>query len=525
MASTSPLTLEKRMEMFNSLISRASLDSKSFQHDGLKWCLERELNLETETETDSSKVKGGIIADEMGLGKTILMIGLIYSHFVSRTLIVLPVALVKQWHQTILRLTGHSALVYYGKDRKKITKTMLRSAPIVITTYNIATLCAFDKKSLLHTTKWGRIIYDEAHHLRNSCTIRHVGCAALQTNITWVVSGTPIQNKPKDLFSLCSIIGIKITATDFKNAQAKSEFLKKYVLKRTKTQVGIILPPLNIITVKVAWSNPVEKHMSSDIHHSLSFSNIHCNKRQSMKQAFSKQIPLILLLRARQSCVMPMLMAEKLYSMHKDGEVKFNKSHMNAVLANSKINAVVDMVVANKNNGTGKLIFCHYIKEIDVIKCKLLAAGIQKVSTYDGRNSRNSNVLTDPADVLILQIQTGCEGLNLQEHYSEIYFVSPHWNPSIEDQAIARCYRIGQNKPVNVYKYIMNNFDTHPDIDGLKEKKEEKNQKNNDDDDDRTYTIEDYVNIVQNRKRTLISLMLEPEPDELLIAAKKLISN
>ena len=159
---------------------------------------------------------------------------------------------------------------------------------------------------------------------------------------------------------------------------------------------------------------------------------------------------------------------------------------MNAVLANSKINAVVDMVVANKNNGAGKLIFCHYIKEIDVIKCKLLAAGIQKVSTYDGRNSRNSNVLTDPADVLILQIQTGCEGLNLQENYSEIYFVSPHWNPSIEDQAIARCHRIGQTKPVFVQRFEMNSFA-----------------------EDSSVSIDYYVNTVQERKRKIASEYIE----------------
>jgi hypothetical protein len=61
-------------------------------------------------------------------------------------------------------------------------------------------------------------------------------------------------------------------------------------------------------------------------------------------------------------------------------------------------------------------------------------------------------------DILILQIQTGCEGLNLQENYSEIYFVSPHWNPAIEDQAIARCHRIGQTKPVYVERFEMSNF-------------------------------------------------------------------
>jgi hypothetical protein len=56
-------------------------------------------------------------------------------------------------------------------------------------------------------------------------------------------------------------------------------------------------------------------------------------------------------------------------------------------------------------------------------------------------------------DVLILQIQTGCEGINLQDKYSEVYFVSPSWNPAVEDQAIARCHRIGQKKNVCVFKF------------------------------------------------------------------------
>ena len=71
--------------------------------------------------------------------------------------------------------------------------------------------------------------------------------------------------------------------------------------------------------------------------------------------------------------------------------------------------------------------------------------------------------MTEAADAIILQIQTGCEGLNLQENYSEIYFVSPHWNPAVEDQAVARCHRFGQLKPVYVFRFIMK---ATSDIDG-----------------------------------------------------------
>ena len=66
--------------------------------------------------------------------------------------------------------------------------------------------------------------------------------------------------------------------------------------------------------------------------------------------------------------------------------------------------------------------------------------------------------------MIVLQIQTGCEGLNLQEHFSEVYFCSPNWNPAIEDQAVARCHRIGQTKEVCVFKFVMDGFDSEKTI-------------------------------------------------------------
>ena len=78
----------------------------------------------------------------------------------------------------------------------------------------------------------------------------------------------------------------------------------------------------------------------------------------------------------------------------------------------------------------------------------------------DGRVSskrKRQEILTNKIDVLILQIKTGNEGLNLQQ-YNEVYFVTPDWNPKIEEQAIARCYRLGQQKEVHVFRFIMNHF-------------------------------------------------------------------
>jgi SNF2 family DNA or RNA helicase len=145
-------------------------------------------------------------------------------------------------------------------------------------------------------------------------------------------------------------------------------------------------------------------------------------------------------------------------------------------------------------NGNGKLVFCHFKEEMDVIKQRLLDGGMTRVECFDGRVrfNKRKEILASGSEVLILQIQTGCEGLNLQEHYSEIYFVSPHWNPAVEDQAVARCHRIGQKKQVEVYKFEMASFLL--DDDGEEEAG--------------GFSSDSYVKNVQNKKRVVANQVL-----------------
>ena len=119
---------------------------------------------------------------------------------------------------------------------------------------------------------------------------------------------------------------------------------------------------------------------------------------------------------------------------------------------------VVNTLVQRKDNNAPKIVFCQFRGEIDYLSQKLRDNGIEN-QFYDGRTTEEDRhkILTETYPVLILQMQTACEGINLQQ-YQEIYFVTPSWNPALEDQAVARCHRIGQTKPVQVFRFYMKSF-------------------------------------------------------------------
>jgi len=412
---------------------------------------------------------------------------------VPNTLIVVPPVLLGQWQKEIFRATGQHALLYHGQQKKNIKVRELMTAPIVITTYN-----GVRPTNKLHEVVWDRVIFDEAHHLRNK-NLAHKGAQSLKTNIRWLITGTPIQNDVCDFHNLCAIMGL--SKAIYLDKTFASTIMDTFVLKRVKRMIPEIstkLPDYITHSFQVEWNKDGDEYrLAKEVHSTLPMTNTNISDGPYAKKIQSAGI-LMRMLRAKQCCVLPSLLAPDL----KKFKVKYSTSD------SSKIDAVIQTVLNNKENGAGKLIFCHYRKEIDEIAERLNEIGIRN-STFDGRTSNSDRraILSDSTNsVIILQIQTGCEGLNLQQYYSEVYIVSPHWNPSVEEQAIGRCHRMGQTKQVHVYRFKMAGFDQEEEEEDqqqqpttkepIKEGEEERKKK-------MAISLDGYIRAVQKKKRKI----------------------
>jgi SNF2 family DNA or RNA helicase len=461
------IVIKKQLDIFKNFIRDARLNKAEYQERAMEWCLDRE---------HSTDIRGGIIGDEMGLGKTIVSLGLIVSNLKQRTLVVLPTALMPQWKSKIESILGIEPLVYYGNSRSKIADDA-KDSFIVLTTYGvisrITTKYGKIKKedTILHNIEWDRIIFDESHHLRNS-NHRHDCSLHLKSDIKWCLTGTPIQNRKRDIHMLFHIVGFEYKYIK----QHIQELIDTVLLRRKMQDVGLSLPPINSKTIIVDWSfeekiirdllnNNIDSgvckiddepigtiYKSSDIsYYSNLISNI-CGDPQNR---------LTIYLRARQLCISPVLFRKKIEELICVGEL--DSTYRRLYSCSSKLYTVSNTIVENKMNSNRKIVFCHFIEEINQLYEMIVDNDDMdkyddtQVAIYSGSLSleeRQEILENDSIEVLIMQIQTGCEGLNLQQ-YSDIYMVSPHWNPALEDQAVARCHRQGQLKETNVYRFIM----------------------------------------------------------------------
>ncbi|SPO26734.1 probable RAD16 - nucleotide excision repair protein [Ustilago trichophora] len=182
-----------------------------FQREGLYWM----------TRQEQGTWKGGMLADEMGMGKTIQMISLMLSDRKKPCLVVAPTVAIMQWRNEIEQYTEPKlkVLLWHGANRTQNLKE-LKAADVVLTSYAVLE-SSFRKqesgfkrkneilkeKSALHAVHWRRIILDEAHNIKERSTNTAKGAFALQGDFRWCLSGTPLQNRVGELYSMIRFLG------------------------------------------------------------------------------------------------------------------------------------------------------------------------------------------------------------------------------------------------------------------------------------------------------------------------------
>ena len=414
-AAAATVAAKTGIDRFDEYIQKSGLEPKTYQREGVEFCLRRE-----SATGGGGGITGGIIADEMGLGKTMMMMGLILANLAAfkRTLIVVPVALVAQWVAQIKRTiidTGVKSdlvvFVFHGASAKRRVvcerseqqggdesapvwchrppkNASGRAIDIVITTYGCvameepaapttkvastttkkakaaaaaATAAAVAPVLSLLTFRANRVIFDEAHHLRNKKSRVFKGAMRLVVGrpSVWCVTGTPIQNKISDLKSLCYVLGFRMC--DVMSEEKRKQIRNEYVLRRTKVSVGMVvaagavdaavvagdcaaadvtcaprLQSLEHYKSNVPWSSENELDLSREIH-------------RKARNTTDRAERLKLYTRMRQMCVWPSLLRRGGDDDTADDDVRHGLSldkYRVAVSKQSKMDRVVATMVA-----------------------------------------------------------------------------------------------------------------------------------------------------------------------------------
>jgi superfamily II DNA or RNA helicase len=398
---------------------------------------------------------GGFLADDMGLGKTAQTIAHICVEYdegrlTAPALIVVPTSLVANWTAELTKFAPHlKVVVLHGMERHE-RREQLDDVHVVITTYTVLTRDVEVMKSL----PWHLVVLDEAQAVKSPDARATRAVCQLNTNNRLCLSGTPIENNLEELWSqfaflMPGLLGDRRGfAKRFRTPIEKNgdpvcraqliQRIQPFILRRTKSEVATELPPKHTILRRITLA-PDQRELYETIRGTL-----YETVREQMAErtlAQSRIIVLDALLKLRQACCDPRLV--KLASAR-------------SVETSAKLEDLLEMINELIPEGRRILLFSQFTSMLDLIKPRLVEAGIKFVELRGDTRDRAEPVRSFEAGevpLFLISLKAGGRGLNLISADTVIHY-DPWWNPAVENQASDRAHRIGQTKSVFVYKLI-----------------------------------------------------------------------
>ncbi|MBW2462100.1 MAG: DEAD/DEAH box helicase [Deltaproteobacteria bacterium] len=387
---------------------------------------------------------GACLADDMGLGKTIQALALLVSRAKhGPALVVAPTSVAANWLDEAARFAPTLTCHALSEGDRDATLASLGPKHVLVCSYG---LLASETERLSKVT-FDTVVFDEAHLLKNSLTKRAKAARALTAEFRLSLTGTPLENHIGELYSLMEatvpgLLGsrkrfqtrfeVPIRDGDREAAKQLRAMLRPFLLRRTKTEVLDELPPRTEVTVRIETTPEAQAYyeaMRQNAHAVL----------ESVDDGGGRLQVLAEITRLRQAAVDPRLIDS-------------------AAPAGAKVDAAVARIVALREEGHRVLVFTQFLTSIDLVLRALDDADVSHL-TLDGstpakERARRIDAFQDgEADVFVMSLKAGGVGINLTGADYVIH-LDPWWNPAVEDQATSRAHRIGQDRPVTVYRFV-----------------------------------------------------------------------
>ncbi|MCA9657817.1 MAG: DEAD/DEAH box helicase, partial [Myxococcales bacterium] len=416
---------------------------REYQRSGFAWLWQLHENSMT-----------GILADDMGLGKTVQAIALLTKAKEEEddapTLIVCPTSVVSVWKQEVAKWAPSlTLLMWHGPDRHE-KRRLLKKTDITVTSY------ALLRRDIDELSKipFRYVILDEAQYIKNWTTSTAKSARMLKAQHRLALTGTPVENHLADLWAIFDFLapGFLGKLSEFQKTfvrpiedgdraalEALRARIRPFIMRRRKEDVAQELPPKTEQTLFVQMGrtqlglyNRILKAAKQEI----------MGRIDEVGVEKSQMTILAALTRLRQICCDPKLLG---------------LPDMTTLPGSAKLDAFKELIADAVGSGSKVLVFSQFVEMQKILGAALEELGVEYLWLHGGTKNREEMVKTFQSKygppVFLISLKAGGSGLTLTEADTVIHY-DPWWNPAVEDQATDRAHRIGQERPVNVYRLV-----------------------------------------------------------------------
>lgn len=396
-----------------------------------------------------SEGSGGLLADEMGLGKTLQIIAALSDAGggpLRPSLIVAPGSLLENWRREISRFAPRLKVLKHHGPFRTGRPADFSEYDVAITSYDVVV----GDNSLLNMIRWKVIVLDEAQCIRNPSAQRTKAVKHLQRDAGLAVTGTPIENRLLDVWSIMDFV--------FPGYLGDSKSFEKQFLNNADgaAQLEPLISPLMLRrrVAEVAKDLPPRIDIPQLLELDESEAAVYDVERERIYTEYGSAATLVALTSLRRFCAHPSLMS---------GD--FNKADSTTFSKFRRLDEIIEEIF---ERGEKVLVFTSFTAMADIIARHVVKRFGAFAGVIDGRlpiEERQPMIdrfgYIKGGAALVLNPRAGGAGLNIVAANHVIHY-NPDWNPALEDQASARAHRRGQELPVTVHRLLI--ADTVEDV-------------------------------------------------------------